>query len=305
MREIYLSYQFVKYDITATVLQAMLVMLATHVKGATSASSTMTAPLWQSMPGTFLWAWLFAYVVTLANQAHGAEEDAVNKPTRPIPSGDVTVKGAYYRLVWVCCLFVLFGACQQQAAMAGLLSVVWVASSLTLNLWRPALAHLHWLMKPIVMMIGTFVLTMVPASMANPAAMHHRPTLFYMAAVSLASGALALCIQDLRDVEGDKRWSATSDDESLRRLTLPILLGDMPARYLCSFLMLMAWVILHGALMVLAHRYNLATSICFLALSILLCFRTLFMRSPSQDHHTYLLLVYLVGFCQFAYLWVV
>ncbi|MCO5550602.1 hypothetical protein L7F22_004090 [Adiantum nelumboides] len=291
-REVYVSYRFVSYDLTVTVLPGTLLTLVTHIKGATIAVDVARTPLWRSLPSSFVWMWLFVYVITLANQTHGSAEDARNKPTRPIPSGVVTVAGGYRRLVWTCLLFMLLGA----HLRIRLLSALWVVNVLTLECWGPSCTRLHWLVKPIAMMIGIFIICVGNPSLVAPIA-HHRPTLVYMSSISLAMGLFGSSIQDIRDVDGDRLKGD--------RLSLPILLGDMPARHLCSFLLLCSWGTLHIALMALSGPFNLATSMAILLWCLFLCYRTLAMRSPAQDHQTYLAFVYLYSFLLLSYSWVV
>jgi 4-hydroxybenzoate polyprenyltransferase len=47
------------------------------------------------------WIWLHCFQCALANQSLGPDEDAINKPDRPIPSGRVTVEQARF-MRWAC-----------------------------------------------------------------------------------------------------------------------------------------------------------------------------------------------------------
>ncbi|KAH7435173.1 hypothetical protein KP509_06G053200 [Ceratopteris richardii] len=86
LRELYVSFRFVRYDLTVTVLPGALLTLATHMKSTSVFGATASlTPMWRSLPSSIIWMWLFVYVSNLANQIHGAEEDAINKPSRPIP----------------------------------------------------------------------------------------------------------------------------------------------------------------------------------------------------------------------------
>src|SRR5262245_1738458 len=47
----------------------------------------------------------YAYVFDIANQVLAAEEDALNKPSRPIPSGLMTIRGGILRWIVSWALF--------------------------------------------------------------------------------------------------------------------------------------------------------------------------------------------------------
>ena len=62
----------------------------------------------------------------LSNQYTGAEEDKINKPDRPIPSGLVTVEGARFRWYIVTVLYLIVGLA---------IGNVWSSSSLDTGLF--------------------------------------------------------------------------------------------------------------------------------------------------------------------------
>ncbi|KAH7435375.1 hypothetical protein KP509_06G062300 [Ceratopteris richardii] len=294
-REIYLSYKFVSYDLTATVLPGALISIVSHIKlNYMLGSNIKSAPLWRNLLCSITWTWLFIYAFTLANQTQSAQnggEDSTNKPSRPIPLKLVTINGGLWRLGLVCTNFVLYG----MYLGSGLLSATWVACALILNFVDASLNSLHWLIKPIVMMVGTVVINMVNISIVAPSFINY-PTLIFMAATAIAVG-LGSSTHDHRDVEGDR--------VSGGRVTLPIMLGNMPARVVTNFLLLCCWATLHASLLYLNRPFNAATSFVILVWCLLLCFRTWTLQSPSEDHKTYSLFVYLYSFVNIAYYWAV
>ncbi|KAH7431636.1 hypothetical protein KP509_08G057900 [Ceratopteris richardii] len=293
LRELYISFRFVRYDLLVTVLPGAMLTLATHIKGATIfGTAANLTPIWRSLPSSIFWMWLFVYVTTLANQITGAEEDAVNKPSRPIPSKLVTISSAQKRFVWVCGLFVLVGSCLGN----GVLSLAWVADVLVVELWGPSSTYLHWLTKPLFMVIGILIMGLGNPNIVGPITKHH-PTVLYIGAIAIATGLFGFNIQDIRDVEGDRSRGG--------RRTLPLLVGEVAARHLCNMLLLCCWGILHLALKALHRPQNFATSMVILVWCIFLCIRTLLFRSPAQDHKTYMFFVYLYSFVLFSYLWAV
>ncbi|KAH7435372.1 hypothetical protein KP509_06G062100 [Ceratopteris richardii] len=295
-REIYLSYKFVSYDLTATVLPGALISIVSHIKlNCVLGSNIKSAPLWRSLFCSTTWTWLFIYVFTPANQTQSARnggEDSTNKPSRPIPLKLVTINRAFWRLGFVCTTFVLYG----MYLGSGLLSTAWVACALILNFIDASLNSLHWLIEPIVMMVGIVVINMVNISIVAPSFINY-PTLIFMAAIAKALGLFGSSIQDHRDVEGDRLSGG--------RVTLPILLGNMPSRLVTNILLLCCWATLHASLAYLNRPFNAATSFVILVWCLLLCFRTWTLQSPSEDHKTYSLFVYLYSFVNIAYYWAV
>ncbi|KAH7435378.1 hypothetical protein KP509_06G062300 [Ceratopteris richardii] len=136
---------------------------------------------------------------------------------------------------------------------------------------------------------------MVNISIVAPSFINY-PTLIFMAATAIAVG-LGSSTHDHRDVEGDR--------VSGGRVTLPIMLGNMPARVVTNFLLLCCWATLHASLLYLNRPFNAATSFVILVWCLLLCFRTWTLQSPSEDHKTYSLFVYLYSFVNIAYYWAV
>jgi UbiA prenyltransferase family len=81
--------------------------------------SVATAPLQDRshLPQLMLWVWLHLLQFDLANQSLSPNEDVVNKPDRPIPSGRLTVEQAR-TLRWVCLIpCVVYSACFSTAVM--------------------------------------------------------------------------------------------------------------------------------------------------------------------------------------------
>ena len=106
-----------------------------------------TAPLHDCtrLPQLMLWTWLHVLQCALANQSLDPEEDAVNKPDRPIPSGRITVQQTRI-LRWACLIPCLaFSAWYSVAvvqASAALAFFVYVYNELQLNS--------HWLGRSVL-----------------------------------------------------------------------------------------------------------------------------------------------------------
>ena len=61
------------------------------------------------IPWALIYYFLYLYCFNLYNQIAGAEEDKIDKPDRPIPSGLLILQGARYRWYLVTTLYILAG----------------------------------------------------------------------------------------------------------------------------------------------------------------------------------------------------
>jgi 4-hydroxybenzoate polyprenyltransferase len=180
-------------------------------------------------PGSLILKVLFAalannYVFEICNQALSPEEDALNRPSRPIPAGLMTVKGAYKRwaISWALfpLLLTLIGSPRAAKHLCNYL--VW---TFLCYAW-PKPGHWFWknLYTPTTVLFALRLLNALVTSHIPPAE------------VSFAlDGAFALWllltihVQDFHDVEGDR---------ALGRRTLPIVLsslGIQRLRWLTAF----------------------------------------------------------------------
>ena len=100
--ELQLSYRFMWRDIPAGVLPGVaFTLVAVKYHGSTDFVSAL---LW-----SLLYFCLYLYSINLCNQYTGVEEDRINKPDRPIPSGLVSVEGARFRWYIVTALYLVTG----------------------------------------------------------------------------------------------------------------------------------------------------------------------------------------------------
>ena len=90
--ELRLTYRFIWRDIPVAVVAGVAFTLVAAKHHGSSASDYVSAVLW-----ALIYFFHYIYSFNLSNQYTGAEEDKINKPDRPIPSGLVTVEGARFR----------------------------------------------------------------------------------------------------------------------------------------------------------------------------------------------------------------
>lgn len=144
-----------------------------------------------------LWSILLAYAFEAANQAVGADEDALNKPHRPIPIGLATPKGMWLRAYISFSLYIAAGA------FGGVISFVVSILYIALIIWVYLLAPKRWYYcwKPVVN--GLVVIFQI----SGPWAIIGQYNLQVLYA-SIVCGCVYMLpgqIEDARDMEGDHR----------------------------------------------------------------------------------------------------
>ncbi|MFS0749918.1 hypothetical protein [Oceanobacillus sp. 1P07AA] len=93
-----------------------------------------------------------AYSFDLMNQLTGVEEDKINKPHRPIPSGLCTPKQIERRIpyVWLIHLFLIY-------IIGGMLWLtIWIIYSVVCNFW---VGDQKWYIKTLCANVSTLVVT--------------------------------------------------------------------------------------------------------------------------------------------------
>ncbi|KAF7377477.1 UbiA prenyltransferase [Mycena sanguinolenta] len=150
---------------------------------------------------------LFLYAFNIAGQINSVDEDRINKPDRPLPSGLVTLKGAGIRWYAMTLLFLAVGV----ASGVFLWTILWVFITVYLCFCG---GDKHWFTKNLVCMsAGSVCLLQVAWALGAPITVRET---CWAAILSCVTGIVAN-VQDLRDVDGDKITG---------RRTLPVVLGD-------------------------------------------------------------------------------
>jgi 4-hydroxybenzoate polyprenyltransferase len=230
---------------------------------------------------------LYVYTFTITNQLNTIEEDKINKPFRPLPSGITSKKEMIVRELLFTFIFLLFGF------YFGIIkwALLWVVVSTFHNF----IGHKYWISKNIISMsLGIFSIIGAGWELTQPIKGY---PLQWGIIISLVFGLCAV-IQDFRDVKGDKL---------INRKTLPIDLGDFRARLisilfsLLSYILLLIFVFIPSNKTLLAYIFGLIITFLFL----IIIGRLLFFKTEKDDHYTYTILLYLfnvVLFTGFIYL---
>lgn len=177
------------------------------------------AQILAAVPAMVLWSWSNLFLFNLHNQRRGVDEDALNKPWRPLPAGRLTVQQA--TLVLYCMYpITLIIALTCGGLVPCLLEAVFC---LWYNEWGGSDDPL---LKNILNGLG------IPCFLIGPLEVATGHTMFSGQGTSTAwlliiGGAIAITshVQDFRDVEGDRASG---------RITVPIAIGDTNARLLAA-----------------------------------------------------------------------
>ncbi|KAJ8520740.1 hypothetical protein ONZ45_g2485 [Pleurotus djamor] len=259
--ELRLFKAFTFRDWSATVIPGVIVGL-----GATKRANLPLLDVAACLP----WMFMYIYFFTLSNQLTGIEEDRINKPDRPIPSGKITVRGAIYR--WGLALTVFVGLALRNGKQIPE-TLIWV---ITTGLVSLTSVGGHWFFKnTVAMTLASRCKTVaVYKAIATPNVDEERVLL----CLAIWYGVL-MQLQDLRDVAGD---AATG------RKTLPVVLGDGGSRWaiLLGFLPLGCGVLWAGGVLS-------KSPIVILSVHAFLGYRVMQRKGPLYDHQTYLDFTYL------------
>ncbi|WP_031055880.1 UbiA family prenyltransferase [Streptomyces ochraceiscleroticus] len=263
-REVRVSWLFIRVDRWATVFPATCFVMAaaSHARLAPGEAVAVVA-------AGALYFWLFVYEHSLANQIVGVEEDRVNKPARPLVTGQSSVRGARLRLAAVRILFPLYGYCLGVLEWA----LLWQLLSLLHNGYGWSR---HWLGRNLYVGIG--IVAQLPAAWEIATGL--TPYAWRWIATLAITASLLISVQDLRDMAGDR---------AVHRSTMPIVLGERRTRILLCVGFAVGPAAIHHFLMAPAgtHWWTVATDVLLGGWSLLLAARVALLRGPENDQRTY------------------
>ncbi|KAG1786094.1 UbiA prenyltransferase family [Suillus plorans] len=215
--------------------------------------------------------WIFLHLLQFdtSNQIQDVEEDAKNKPIRPLPAGRISLRHAIilrWGLVPACWIIsIVHGGPVLFSSVALVLFTI---------LYNELQAHRHWLTKNIVTAIGFASFEIGGTLIAGCDASHMDAAACLSVAISTAVFATTIHTQDFKDEEGDRLTG---------RMTLPIM---SPQLGRASILPLLAfWSIAVSFVWQLTWAY----SILLLCFSVLVGVRFLLLRNRAADQTSFLL----------------
>ncbi|MEU7024085.1 UbiA family prenyltransferase [Streptomyces sp. NPDC046203] len=260
------TWLFLYRDLSASVIPAALFTLSAGRYFDSSAGHLLTA-----FGQVFVWLVLYLYTFCLANQLTGIEEDRLLKPDRPLPRGLVTPRGVRARWAVAMPVFTLLGW------WLGVLpyTLLWQAATVLHNFcgWGA------WgFSKNLVMMLGVVAQLGAAWTLVGPV---DATAWRWILVLTVLFVGPAVHIQDLRDLDGDRRTG---------RRTLPLLFGEEATRrYLSVFLFLVPavlWLTLYAPL-----PSGPRVAVCGLAVTAAcwtIAWRVRHRRGRRADHTTYM-----------------
>ncbi|KAJ7842721.1 UbiA prenyltransferase family-domain-containing protein [Mycena olivaceomarginata] len=169
---------------------------------------------------TLIYLILLIYTFTSSNQISSVAEDRINKPDRPIPSGRISLQGAYIRWYASTVAFLILGAAEGVMPW----TVLWFLLTIAQNFTG---FRKHWFTRNSVFIsLGTLCI-MQP--MWIQFAPNNSPEWRWVLTLSVLRGIL-FQVQDFRDIVGDR---------AAGRNTLPLALGERSSRRVMA--VLFAW----------------------------------------------------------------
>ncbi|KAL5363841.1 UbiA prenyltransferase family-domain-containing protein [Aspergillus floccosus] len=238
-------------------------------------------------------AFIFAYVFDILNQITSVEEDALNKPHRPIPAGLLTMHGAGMRLVlsWLLSFPLIAAVTGREASH---LLFLWQLWTLFCYVW-PGFNHPFF--RNAFAGVGTYMMyRWVDLIICN----HIPNTSIWPGFDALFAVWVSLTcqLQEFHDVDGDRKAG---------RRTLPVILSPDASlrlrRYTAIFMLYSAivcfrWVDL-GQYSGTTYAKLFVFAFLFLYICIVIAIRVWVPRSKEYDEHTYKV-YYILASCLFS-----
>ncbi|KAF7377501.1 UbiA prenyltransferase [Mycena sanguinolenta] len=237
-----------------------------------SLDSASTGLVVESIAHSLAYFALFVYAFNLANQITGVDEDRINKPDRPLPSGLVTVHGAYIRWYAITLFHLAISAAW------GVLpwTIPWVLIDIHVNFYG---GDKHWFTKnQVCLSVGSFCQLQAAWGLVAPITLHETR---WAGTLSCVLG-IVMNLQDLRDVEGDR---------IAERQTLPIVLGDSFRWVMAVIICAAPFVCWVSDFLVGYCGFGLAVSMFYVA------YRVVSGDSREYDHRTYMIFTYIYCGC--------
>ncbi|EIM84467.1 uncharacterized protein STEHIDRAFT_159138 [Stereum hirsutum FP-91666 SS1] len=218
------------------------------------------------LPCTMMWIWLNILQFCVSNQSINPEEDASNKPWRPIPSQRTSVCSARI-LRWILLPMCLTLSVYLNVLGEGLaLAIIFLAHN-EHNLGS------HWILRNVCNAIGYAAFNAGATSIACPSPDH---VIDRRTTMSFACNALiiftTIYAQDFRDAEGD---------DVLGRLTVPLVWPEH------SRIAILASVTLWSVGLSIACNVNVVVAVAFSLSGFSVGLSFYRKRSAEEDRRTY------------------
>ncbi|KAH8110328.1 UbiA prenyltransferase family-domain-containing protein [Phellopilus nigrolimitatus] len=233
------------------------------------ASAPLSSPT--RIPHVLFWTWFHVLQFNFSNQTVSPEEDALNKPERPIPAKRIALETALFFRWWVmpplCCL------------LSVMYSWECVGASMLLCVFTVLYDELgasagHWAGRNAVNALGFMAFELGSCLIAGPDLHTLDTTALLAIACSMGIFATTIQAQDFEDEPGDR---------AVGRQTLPIVAPSLARPTL--LLAILAWSIGLSFLWELSLAYSAA----FVALGTIVGLRFVLWGGVEVDHRSFIL----------------
>lgn len=244
--------------------------LALYANTEASGEGSNMVQLFLQAPSAVFWVWINLLPFAIDNQRQEVAilEDRHNKPWRTMPSGRMTQKQAK---ALMCCLYPV--ACCASVCLGGLRQCL---TLMVLGYFYNdlGLADWNWVSRNAINALGfcCFASGALEVTLKLPLTGEHRHVIKWLGIIAAVVFS-TVQIQDMADQEGDRLRD---------RKSLPLAVGDGPARYLIAVLVLfwsvlcpLHWMVSNGAFLGV------------LGLGLGIAYRTLVLRSVAADKTTF------------------
>jgi 4-hydroxybenzoate polyprenyltransferase len=269
LHEAKLSWHFIAGDVSSAIAPAVLFTIAACTSEHLNLFESTEVVL-----KSFVYFWLYLWAFCLSNQVDGIEEDALNKPNRPIVEGKASYTSTQLRWIIAILLFTAAGFFFGVLEWAILWNLVIIFHNI-LGFSK------HWVGKNLLMSLGILSQLAAAWQLVSPLTPSAWKWIFVLAGIIFP----LVSVQDLRDINGDI---------ANERKTFPIVFGEVFTRIWLTVLFLLTPLLIYFVLMLPAGA-SYQMYFCNFALFVtclIIAFRIFFLRSSRSDHHTYILFTY-------------
>jgi len=210
-RPILTAYAFTKSDYKTVIFPTLCYGIL--------AAPTMNAAL-ARLPSLTAWTWLFLLQFCAANQMYSQEEDAINKPYRPIPSGLISVQGTVV-LRWILIPMCLALSLQYDVLYAG------ISLTVAFLIYNELHADNAWYTKNFLNAVGLVSWNVGAAKIAGADSNGTEWIIPYVSTVLIST---TIHVQDFRDEAGDREQG---------RVTFPVVMPEFSRKM--TFVLLLGW----------------------------------------------------------------
>ena len=260
----YTIFLFTASDLKTIVLPSTVFGIIGCYSRLTQDSNMPGQEVLQRIPHVLLWTWLNLLPFNISNQRQpdAVEEDLINKPWRPLPSGRLTPRQATALMLIFYSLALAISVCLHGSRPCLML----MALGWWYNNWNGAE---NCGTRNLINAAGylSFTYGAFEVAVGSQAHLNGRAYRWFLLIGMIIFSTVQ--IQDIQDQEGDRARG---------RKTIPLVIGDMPARWSIA-LLLPFWSLLAPAFWQLrAVAYLLP-----LMLSVLISMRVLRQRAAADD----------------------